>query len=61
MGKRQLSQNASEKARLVALDPTTPWYEFNSYLECCTSLGVEPSMTKFIRYNEYYRTYGSKS
>ena len=60
MGKRQLSQNASEETRLATLDPTTPWYEFNSYLECCISLGVEPSMTKFIRYNEYYRTYGSK-
>lgn len=39
----------------VALDPTTPWYEWNSYLECCSSLGVTPSVSRFIRYNNYYR------
>ncbi len=38
------------------LDPTTPWYEWISYLECCKSLNVEPSLNKFIRYNEYYRS-----
>lgn len=40
---------------LNKLDPTTPWYEFNSYCECCYSLGVTPSVTKFIRYNNYYK------
>ena len=37
------------------LDPTTPWYEFMSYLECCHSLNVTPSVNRFIRYNEYYK------
>ena len=41
-------------------DPTAPWYEFISYLRCCESLEVNPSLTKFIRYNEYYKYYGSK-
>lgn len=43
------------------LDSTTPWYEFNSYIECCNSLGVKPFVTKFIRYNEYYKNYGNQS
>jgi hypothetical protein len=46
--------------KFPALDPTTSFYEFNSYLECCRSLGVTPSLTKFIRYNEYFKHYGSK-
>lgn len=37
-------------------DYTTPWFEWLSYLECCASLGVEPSMTRFNRYNAYYRS-----
>ena len=41
-------------------DPTAPWYEFISYLRCCESLKVTPSLTKFIRYNEYFKHYGSK-
>lgn len=36
------------------LDPTTPWYEFLSYCECCWSLGVEPSVHRFMAYNAYY-------
>ena len=39
-----------------ALDPSTPWYEWISYLECCNSLGIKPSLGRFIRYNEYYRS-----
>jgi len=39
------------------LDPTTSFYEFNSYIECCNSLGVNPSVTKFIRYNQYYKNH----
>lgn len=38
-----------------ALDPTTPWYNFNLYVECCNSLGFKPSITSYIRYNEYYK------
>lgn len=37
-------------------DPTTPWYEFNSYLDCCYSLKVKPSINRFIAYNRYYRS-----
>ena len=38
------------------LDSTTPWYEYLSYLECCVSLGVESSLTRWIRYTNYYRS-----
>lgn len=46
--------------KLPPLDPTTTFYEFLSYQECCYSLDVTPSITKFIRYNQYYKKYGSK-
>jgi hypothetical protein len=39
-----------------ALDPTTPHYEFNSYLECCQSLNIKPSMNRFLAYNRYYKS-----
>ena len=42
-----------------SLDETTPWYEFNSYCECCRSLGMKPSVQRFMRYQNYYKTYGS--
>lgn len=42
------------------LDPTTPHYEFNSYMECCRSLEVIPSVQKFMTYQKYFKTYGSK-
>jgi hypothetical protein len=38
------------------LDSTTSHYEFLSYLECCNSLSVKPSITRFVRYNRYYRS-----
>lgn len=41
--------------QLPALDPTTPWYEFCSYIECCRSLKVTPSVGRFMRYNAYYK------
>jgi hypothetical protein len=41
---------------LEALDPTTPWYEFLSYCEVCQSLGVAPSVGRFIRYQNYLKT-----
>jgi hypothetical protein len=37
------------------LDSTTPWYNFSLYIECCNSLGFKPSITSYIRYNEYYK------
>ena len=41
-----------------ALDTTTPHYEFNSYVECCESLGVTPSLQRFLRYNKYLKSIG---
>lgn len=41
---------------LEALDPTTPWYEFLSYCEVCRSLGVNPSVGRFMRYQAYLKT-----
>lgn len=38
------------------LDETTSWYEFLSYMECCNSLKINPSIHKFIRYNNYYKS-----
>jgi len=38
------------------LDPTTPWYEWMSYLECCYSLQTKPSMNRFLAYNRYYNS-----
>ena len=35
-------------------DPTAPWYEFISYLRCCESLGVKPSMQRFLYYQQNY-------
>lgn len=40
------------------LDLTTPYYEFLSYVECCKSLNVKPSITRFVKYNQYFNTYG---
>lgn len=39
-----------------ALDSTTPYYEFLSYLECCESLNIKPSVRRFISYNKYYNS-----
>lgn len=41
--------------RLPILDPTNSNYNFLSYLECCQSLNVIPSITKFVKYNEYWK------
>jgi hypothetical protein len=42
--------------KYTTLDATTPWFEYLSYLECCASLNVQPSLTKWLRYNTYYRS-----
>lgn len=36
------------------LDPTTPWFEFLSYQECCWSLNRPVRLGSFLRYNQYY-------
>jgi hypothetical protein len=43
---------------LPTLDPTTPWYEFLSYQECCWSLGRPVYITNFMRYNAYLKEIG---
>lgn len=58
IGMMNLSKYTSNQ--FPALDPTTPWYEFNSYCECCYSLGVTPSVGRFIAYNNYFKKYGIK-
>lgn len=37
-------------SELCTLDSATPQYEFLSYLECCQSLEVTPSVTRFASY-----------
>jgi hypothetical protein len=37
-------------------DVTAPWFEFLSYKFCCESLGVEPTIQKFLRYQNYLKT-----
>jgi hypothetical protein len=43
-----------DQTRLPVLDPSMPNYNFRSYLECCESLKVKPSVTKFVKYNQYW-------
>lgn len=40
---------------LPALDRTTPWYSYLSYQQCCLSLGIRESLTKWLRYNTYFK------
>lgn len=44
--------------RYPALDPTTSFYEFLSYVECCDSLGVTPSLQRFMAYQKYLKSAG---
>ena len=39
-------------------DPTAPWYEFVSYLRCCESLNVKPSLQRFMAYQNYLKMVG---
>jgi len=41
------------------IDPLTSipqhlWHEWESYLDVCASLDLQPSLKKFLRYNELY-------
>lgn len=42
---------------LPSLDKTMPNYNFRSYLECCQSLNVTPTVTKYVRYNQFWSNY----
>lgn len=41
-------------------DSTTPWYEWNMYVECCKSLNApnQPSVGRFMRYRNYLKEIG---
>jgi hypothetical protein len=47
-----------ENSKFPTLDPTTPWFEFLSYQECCWSLGRPVRVTSFLRYNAYLKEIG---
>lgn len=39
-------------------DLTSPWYEFISYLRCCESLDITPSIQRFFAYQKYLKYVG---
>jgi hypothetical protein len=43
---------------LPALDPTTPHYEFNCYVEVCKSLDRPVRIGGFMRYRAYLKEIG---
>ena len=59
MKQNLMMESSEENYRYHVLDPTTPWFEWLSYQECCCSLGVTPSLTRFMWYNEYFKNYGN--
>jgi hypothetical protein len=42
--------------KFPALDPTTPYYEFLSYCECCRSLDRPIKIGSFMRYQSYLKS-----
>lgn len=46
--------------KFPTLDPSTPWYEFQSYQECCWSLNRPVRLGSFMRYNAYLKEIGLK-
>jgi len=49
-----------ESYQYHVLDPTTPWYEWLSYCECCHQLNVkgQPHLGRFMRYRRYLKEIG---
>lgn len=43
------------KSKMSDTDPSAPWYEFLSYIRCCESLEVTPSIRRFMGYQRYYK------
>lgn len=41
--------------KFPALDPTTAWYEYLSYQECCRSLNVPESLQRWMNYQKFYK------
>jgi hypothetical protein len=50
-------EKAEEGAGTFPLIPSDPAYEFLSYFECCSSLGIRPSVKKFLRYQELWKSH----
>jgi hypothetical protein len=57
-----IHKNIGYNYKYPALDPTTSWYEFLSYQECCWSLKRPVRLSSFIRhrYNNYLNEIGVK-
>jgi hypothetical protein len=49
-----------DPTRLTILDPSTSHYNFRLYLECCESLNITPSITKYVTYNSQWKKYFNK-
>lgn len=58
--KLQNLTNYTQLSPHPTLDPTTPWFEWLSYCECCFSLGVknQPHVGRFMRYRDYLKEVG---
>jgi len=39
-------------------DETAPWWEFINYVRSCESLGVTPSLQRFMAHQRYLKTIG---
>jgi hypothetical protein len=41
-------------------DPSTAWYEWNMYVECCNSLSIpgQPSVNRYLKYRQYLKEVG---
>ena len=55
-----MKELSAENSEFPALDPTTPWFEFLSYQECCWSLNRPVRLGSFMRYNTYLKEIGVK-
>jgi hypothetical protein len=54
----RIKEQWMENSEFPTLDPTTPWYEFLSYQECCHSLERPVRVGGFMCYNAYLREIG---
>jgi hypothetical protein len=57
---QNMREQLGENYNFPSMDPSTPWYEFNSYQECCWSLKRPVRLGSFMRYNDYLKEIGLK-
>jgi len=55
---KHLNKYISNSNQYPQLDSTTPWYNFNNYVECCKSLDRPVSVGGFMRYQNYLKEIG---